>query len=166
MVISAISGGITDLSFHAVGYAWKIVNCFLRAAYSLTLRRVMDVAKQETKSGNLNEFSMVLLNNLLSLPLGLLLIIFFNEWDYLYSSPILRIPVFWVVAFNVLGFALQPVERSCRSFAADADEILSDCTDRFVGSVPTTSPDYQPSLLIIWVLSIMFSLPNLYVKFM
>jgi len=49
MVISAISGGITDLSFHVVGYAWQIANCFLTAAYSLTLRRVMDVVKQQTK---------------------------------------------------------------------------------------------------------------------
>lgn len=109
MVISAISGGITDLSFHVVGYAWQIVNCFLTAAYSLTLRRVMDVAKQQTKSGNLNEFSMVLLNNLLSLPLGLSLIIVSNEWEYLYSSPVLRIPVFWVVATSsgLLGLAIS-----------------------------------------------------------
>jgi GDP-mannose transporter len=49
----------------------------------LTLRRVMDTAKQVTKSGNLNEFSMVLLNNTLSLPLGFLLIVVFNEVDYL-----------------------------------------------------------------------------------
>lgn len=109
MVISAISGGITDLSFHVVGYAWQIVNCFLTAAYSLTLRRVMDVAKQQTKSGNLNEFSMVLLNNLLSLPLGLSLIIVSNEWEYLYSSPVLRIPAFWVVATSsgLLGLAIS-----------------------------------------------------------
>ncbi|KAK6924252.1 Sugar phosphate transporter domain [Dillenia turbinata] len=73
MIISAISGGITDLSFHAVGYMWQILNCFLTASYSLTLRRVMDTAKQATKSGNLSEFSMVLLNNTLSLPLGILL---------------------------------------------------------------------------------------------
>ncbi|EEF39540.1 GDP-mannose transporter, putative [Ricinus communis] len=83
MIISAISGGITDLSFHAVGYAWQITNCFLTASYSLTLRRVMDTAKQVTKSGNLNEFSMVLLNNTLSLPLGIILIFVFNEVEYL-----------------------------------------------------------------------------------
>ncbi|WOL12310.1 GDP-mannose transporter GONST1-like isoform X1 [Canna indica] len=83
MIISAISGGMTDLSFHVVGYAWQVVNCFLSASYSLTLRRVMDTAKQVTKSGNLNEFSMVLLNNTLSVPLGLLLIIAFDEVEYL-----------------------------------------------------------------------------------
>lgn len=52
MVTSAISGGITDLSFHAVGYAWQIVNCFCTSAYSLRLRKVMDLAKQKTVSGD------------------------------------------------------------------------------------------------------------------
>jgi hypothetical protein len=36
-VISAISGGVTDLSFHAVGYAWQILNCFCTSAYSVSL---------------------------------------------------------------------------------------------------------------------------------
>ncbi|XAR73180.1 hypothetical protein NMG60_11007063 [Bertholletia excelsa] len=109
MIISAISGGITDLSFHAVGYAWQIVNCFLTASYSLTLRRVMDTAKQVTKSGNLNEFSMVLLNNTLSLPLGVLLIFTFKEVDYLSKTPLLRMPTFWfVITFSgFLGLAIS-----------------------------------------------------------
>lgn len=109
MIISAISGGITDLSFHAVGYAWQVINCFLTASYSLTLRRVMDTAKQVTKSGNLNEFSMVLLNNTLSLPLGLLLIFVFNEVDYLSTTPLLRMPIFWlVITFSgILGLAIS-----------------------------------------------------------
>lgn len=34
-IISAVSGGITDLSFHAVGYTWQIINCFLTASYSV-----------------------------------------------------------------------------------------------------------------------------------
>ncbi|XP_041005745.1 GDP-mannose transporter GONST1 isoform X2 [Juglans microcarpa x Juglans regia] len=109
MIISAISGGITDLSFHAVGYAWQIINCFLTASYSLTLRRLMDTAKQVTKSGNLNEFSMVLLNNTLSLPLGILLIFIFNEVDYLTRTPLLRLPTFWFVMTlsGVLGLAIS-----------------------------------------------------------
>ncbi|CAM8915828.1 unnamed protein product [Rhodiola kirilowii] len=109
MIISAISGGITDLSFHAVGYAWQIANCFLTASYSLTLRRVMDTAKQVTKSGNLNEFSMVLLNNTLSLPLGIVLIFIFNEVDYLYKTPLLRMPIFWMVMTfsGILGLAIS-----------------------------------------------------------
>lgn len=109
MIISAISGGITDMSFHAVGYTWQIINCFLTASYSLTLRRVMDTAKQVTKSGNLNEFSMVLLNNTLSLPLGILLIFMFNEVDYLFQTPLLRMPMFWFVmtSSGFLGLAIS-----------------------------------------------------------
>ncbi|OVA07497.1 hypothetical protein BVC80_8509g6 [Macleaya cordata] len=109
MILSAISGGITDLSFHAVGYTWQIINCFLTASYSLTLRRVMDTAKQVTKSGNLNEFSMVLLNNTLSLPLGVLLIFVFNEVDYLSQTPLLKMPVFWLVmtSSGLLGLAIS-----------------------------------------------------------
>ncbi|XP_057979972.1 GDP-mannose transporter GONST1 [Malania oleifera] len=109
MIISAITGGITDLSFHAVGYTWQIINCFLTASYSLTLRRVMDTAKLVTKSGNLNEFSMVLLNNTLSLPLGVLLIFVFNEVDYLSKTPLLRLPIFWfLMTFSgFLGLAIS-----------------------------------------------------------
>ncbi|XP_047334590.1 GDP-mannose transporter GONST1-like [Impatiens glandulifera] len=109
MIISAISGGITDLSFHSVGYAWQFANCLLTASYSLILRRVMDTAKQVTKSGNLNEFSMVLLNNTLSLPLGIVLIFVFNEVDYLSQTPLLRIPTFWLVMTlsGFLGLAIS-----------------------------------------------------------
>lgn len=52
----------------------------------LTLRRIMDTAKQVTKSGHLDEFSMVLLNNTLSLPLGIVLVFLFNEVDYLATT--------------------------------------------------------------------------------
>ncbi|XP_042487725.1 GDP-mannose transporter GONST1-like [Macadamia integrifolia] len=109
MIISAISGGITDLSFHAIGYMWQMINCFLTASYSLTLRRVMDTAKQVTRSGNLNEFSMVLLNNILSLPLGILLIFVFNEVDFLYNTPLLKMPMFWLVltSSGLLGLAIS-----------------------------------------------------------
>ncbi|KAL2906818.1 GDP-mannose transporter GONST1 [Bienertia sinuspersici] len=69
----------------------------------LTLRRVMDTAKQVTQSGNLNEFTMVLLNNTLSLPLGVLLIFIFNEVDYLYETPLLKLPSFWLV-MTLSGF--------------------------------------------------------------
>ncbi|KAK6138249.1 hypothetical protein DH2020_027996 [Rehmannia glutinosa] len=108
-IISAISGGFTDLSFHAIGYTWQFINCFLTASYSLTLRRLMDTAKQVTKSGDLNEFSMVMLNNSLSLPLGILLIFVFNEVDYLSETPLLRLPTFWLVMTfsGFLGLAIS-----------------------------------------------------------
>ncbi|ONK62051.1 uncharacterized protein A4U43_C08F36290 [Asparagus officinalis] len=109
MIISAVSGGVTDLSFDAVGYTWQIMNCILTASYSLTLRRVMDTAKQSTRSGSLNEVSMVLLNNSLSLPFGIFLILFFNEWEYVQKADVIRIPMFWVLstASGIIGLSIS-----------------------------------------------------------
>ncbi|GAV74464.1 TPT domain-containing protein [Cephalotus follicularis] len=109
MIISAVSGGITDLSFDTAGYTWQIINCVLTASYSLTLRRVMDKAKQFTRSGSLNEVSMVLLNNLLSLPFGIFLILLFGEWEYVINVDVVRLPMFWVVATasGLLGLAIS-----------------------------------------------------------
>ncbi|MBA0735606.1 hypothetical protein Gogos_019441 [Gossypium gossypioides] len=108
-IISAVSGGITDLSFDAKGYTWQILNCILTAAYSLTLRLVMDKAKQATKSGSLNNMSMVLLNNLLSLPFAVFLIFILNEWEYVITTDVIKLPVFWVVATasGLLGLAIS-----------------------------------------------------------
>ncbi|XP_061373426.1 GDP-mannose transporter GONST2-like [Gastrolobium bilobum] len=109
MIISAVTGGITDLSFDAVGYAWQIINCVLTASYSLTLRWVMDEAKKSTKSGSLNEVSMVLLNNLLSLPFAIIMIFLFGEWDYVIHADVVKLPVFWVVATasGLLGLSIS-----------------------------------------------------------
>lgn len=46
----------------------------------------MDRAKQLTKSGSLNEVSMVLLNNMLSLPFAIILILVFDEWHYVINA--------------------------------------------------------------------------------
>ncbi|XP_011624830.1 GDP-mannose transporter GONST2 [Amborella trichopoda] len=109
MIISAISGGITDLTFDGMGYAWQALNCILTASYALTLRRIMDIAKQTTKSGTLNEVSMVLLNNSLSLPFALFLIILSREWEYVFGLDVISTPVFWVVttASGLLGLAIS-----------------------------------------------------------
>ncbi|KAF8010385.1 hypothetical protein BT93_J1114 [Corymbia citriodora subsp. variegata] len=109
MIISAISGGVTDLSFDSVGYAWQFLNCVLTASYSLTLRRVMDKAKLLTRSGSLNEVSMVLLNNLLSLPFAIFLILLFGEWQYIVNTDVIRMPMFWVVATasGLFGLAIS-----------------------------------------------------------
>ncbi|KAI5673778.1 hypothetical protein M9H77_14142 [Catharanthus roseus] len=52
---------------------------------------------------------MVLLNNTLSLPLGILLIFMVNEVDYLSRTPLLRLPSFWVVMTlsGFLGLAIS-----------------------------------------------------------
>ncbi|ESW18721.1 hypothetical protein PHAVU_006G064700 [Phaseolus vulgaris] len=109
MIISAVSGGITDLSFDTVGYAWQIINCVLTASYSLTLRWVMDEAKRSTKSGSLKEVSMVLLNNLLSLPFAIILIFLFGEWHYVIHADVVKLPMFWVVATasGLLGLSIS-----------------------------------------------------------
>ncbi|OIT02269.1 PREDICTED: GDP-mannose transporter GONST2-like [Nicotiana attenuata] len=109
MIISAISGGITDLSFDGTGYAWQSVNCILTAGYSLTLRHVMDRAKQFTKSGSLNEVSMVLLNNGISIPFAIGLIFLFDEWNYVINADVIKIPMFWVAATasGLLGLAIS-----------------------------------------------------------
>ncbi|KAL8236711.1 hypothetical protein R6Q59_017792 [Mikania micrantha] len=109
MIISAVTGGVTDLSFDATGYTWQLVNCILTASYSLTLRRIMDAARSVTKSGSLNEVSMVLLNNLISLPFGALLVIIFDEWTYVMNVDVVKIPMFWVVATvsGLLGLAIS-----------------------------------------------------------
>nr|XP_029120735.1 GDP-mannose transporter GONST1 isoform X2 [Elaeis guineensis] len=109
MIVSALCGGITDLTFHAVGYTWQFMNCIFTASYSLILRWKMDTAKQLTQSGSLNEVSMVLLNNSLSLPFAVFLIILFNEWEYVYKADVIRMPIFWVVATasGLLGLAIS-----------------------------------------------------------
>ncbi|CAL4928166.1 unnamed protein product [Urochloa decumbens] len=109
MIVSAVCGGVTDLSFHLIGYTWQILNCFLTAGYSLTLRRLMDTAKQSTKSGSLNEVSMVLLNNALSIPFALILVVVFNEWEYVCQAEVITEPMFWVVATasGLLGLAIS-----------------------------------------------------------
>lgn len=55
----------------------------------LTLRHVMDRAKQFTKSGSLNEVSMVLLNNGISIPFAIGLIFLFDEWNYVINAYVL-----------------------------------------------------------------------------
>ncbi|KAH0724512.1 hypothetical protein KY284_000377 [Solanum tuberosum] len=148
MIVSAVSGGITDLSFHATGYAWQIINCFLTASYSLTLRRIMDTAKQVTKSGNLDEFSMVLLNNTLSLPLGLLLVLVFNEVDYLSTTPLLQLPTFWIVITlsGFLGLAisftsmwfLHQTSATTYSLVGSLNKIPLSVAGIFLFNVPTS----------------------------
>lgn len=101
-------------------YLFQVLNTdsfLLWFIMQLTLRRVMDTAKQVTKSGDLNEFSMVLLNNTLSLPLGILLIFLVDEVDYLYRTWVFlsfHIKVFFssmtlFLSFFLLFISLHPL---------------------------------------------------------
>ncbi|KAK6138282.1 hypothetical protein DH2020_027973 [Rehmannia glutinosa] len=105
--LSIVFDSIIFLSRHKNLFSVKSVRLML--LLYLTLRRLMDTAKQVTKSGDLNEFSMVMLNNSLSLPLGILLIFVFNEVDYLSETPLLRLPTFWLVMTfsGFLGLAIS-----------------------------------------------------------
>ena len=110
MILSAGCAGYTDLSFHASGYMWQGLNCCLTAAYSLVLRHSMGAVRELTpNNAPLGEFTMVLLNSLLSLPFGLLLVIAFGEWEYVLHSPLLRKMDFWVAITlsGCLGLAIS-----------------------------------------------------------
>lgn len=107
MLLSAVSGAITDLSFDAAGYFWQIVNCFVTAAYSLRVR-----ATKETMpgGGQLGEVSMVFLNNLLAMPLLLCLSLVNGEMVVLVKDQKgIWEPGFLVVAVmtGVLGFFIS-----------------------------------------------------------
>lgn len=77
MVISALTGAMTDLRFDAVGYAWQLVNCVFTSAYALYLSGAMDRVAPYTSDGKrLGEFSMVFYNNALSIgPVVLLMLV-------------------------------------------------------------------------------------------
>lgn len=166
MIISAISGGITDLAFNAVGYTWQIINCFLTASYSLTLRRVMETAKQVTQSGNMDEFSMVLLNNTLSLPIGLFLVLVFNEVDYLSRTPLLKLPIFWMlltlsgflglaISFTSMWF-LHQTGATTYSLVGSLNKIPLSVTGILLFKVPTSLQN-SASILIGLVAGVFFA---------
>ncbi|XP_057801029.1 GDP-mannose transporter GONST1-like isoform X3 [Salvia miltiorrhiza] len=166
MIISAISGGFTDLSFHVTGYTWQFINCFLTASYSLTLRRLMDTAKQVTKSGDLNEFSMVMLNNSLSLPLGIFLVIVFNEVDYLLQTPLLRSPSFWLmmtfsgflglgISFTSMWF-LHQTGATTYSLVGSLNKIPLSITGILLFKVPT-SLENSASILFGLLAGVLFA---------
>lgn len=110
MALSALCGGLTDLTFSARGYFWQMVNCAAAAGYSLAMRGTMDRVAPLTASGaRMDELSMVFYNNLLSLPLVLLLAAGNGELGRLAAEPDLRDARFLVVAAlsAAIGFAIS-----------------------------------------------------------
>jgi GDP-mannose transporter len=110
MLVSALCGAATDLTFNAAGYAWQIVNCVFTAAYSLYLRGAMDRVSQYTSDGGrLSEPSMVFYNNLLSLPFVLGVMSLTGELRGVWAEPDLRNPYFLAtaVASGVLGYGIS-----------------------------------------------------------
>ena len=110
MLMSALFGAYTDAQFHAIGYTWQAINCFLTAAYSLYLSGTMDRVKPLTETKErMSEFSMVYYNNLLSLGPILILIFYFGEYQRLPYEAALMDPAFQTVAFlgGLLGFGIS-----------------------------------------------------------
>ena len=110
MLVSAICGAFTDLSFNGAGYFWQMVNCGFTAAYSLYMRGAMDRVASVTSDGKkLGEFSMVFYNNLLSLPFIAGMMLFTGEVHTIWNEPDLHNPSFLAVALlsGLLGFAIS-----------------------------------------------------------
>jgi len=95
MALSAACGAITDINFNAAGYAWQLLNCFCTAGYSLTLRGAMDKVVPFTRhQARMNGLSMVMYNNLLSLPLLVLVAVLNGEIFTVFKEQSLRDPRF------------------------------------------------------------------------
>lgn len=110
MVVSALCGAATDLTFDLRGYFWQMMNCGFTAAYSLYLRGVMDRVAVVTSTGRkLDEFSMVFYNNLLSMPFILFLMAAGGEVTSVWSEPDLFNSRFLLVATlsGMLGFLIS-----------------------------------------------------------
>jgi GDP-mannose transporter len=110
MLVSAAVGAYTDLSFTWSGYGWQILNCGATSAYALYLRSVMDrVAEHTTDRRRMDEFSMVLYNNALSIPPVLVLMLVFGEHRGLLAQPALSNPAFGAVAVlgGIIGFGIS-----------------------------------------------------------
>lgn len=93
MVVAAVMAGLNDLEFSVVGYAWTLANCLSSSGYVLYAQFVM-------RHTTLSTFGKVYYNNVLALPLVLLLDFFvfgdfvrlltypdvhkFFEWDFVF----------------------------------------------------------------------------------
>lgn len=73
MVMGSILGGFNDLTFNARGYFWMALNSASNAAYLLYM-------KSTIKSIGFGDFDSVFYNNVLSLPILLVLSFIFEDW--------------------------------------------------------------------------------------
>lgn len=102
MVVSVFTGGITDINFSWKGYTWQMVNNVFTAGYALYLSRVTEKVSSHTHDHKpLNQLSMVYYNNMLSLPLTLLLVLLRVEFVGFWQQKALYDPSFQALA--VLG---------------------------------------------------------------
>ena len=74
MVMGSVVGGFNDLTFNARGYFWMILNSASNAAYLLYMKGAI-------KAIGFNDFDSVFYNNVLSLPILLVLSLIFEDWN-------------------------------------------------------------------------------------
>ncbi|KAJ2664860.1 GDP-mannose transporter into the lumen of the Golgi [Coemansia sp. RSA 1200] len=73
MVLSSIVGAWNDISFTGWGYFWMTLNCFTSATFVIHMRKVI-------KQVNFQDFDTVYFNNLLTLPLYIVLSLVQENW--------------------------------------------------------------------------------------
>ncbi|WIA14498.1 hypothetical protein OEZ85_003019 [Tetradesmus obliquus] len=110
MIGSVFGGGVTDTQFSWVGYSWQMVNNVFTAGYALYLSRVTERVSTATHDHKpLNQMSMVYYNNMLSLPLTLLLVLLHAEFVGFWKQEALYQPSFQALAVlsGLCGFAIS-----------------------------------------------------------
>eukprot|EP00276_Gloeochaete_wittrockiana_P008371 CAMPEP_0184662572 /NCGR_PEP_ID=MMETSP0308-20130426/43861_1 /TAXON_ID=38269 /ORGANISM="Gloeochaete witrockiana, Strain SAG 46.84" /LENGTH=225 /DNA_ID=CAMNT_0027104693 /DNA_START=495 /DNA_END=1172 /DNA_ORIENTATION=- len=102
MVLSAGVTGYTDVEFSSVGYVWLALNCMFTAGYVLAIRGSM-------LKTHLGELGMTTYNNLVSMPLVLILMYCSNEFKLVFHDPIVHDPQFQtaLLVTGVAGFLLS-----------------------------------------------------------
>eukprot|EP00878_Enallax_costatus_P027595 GHUV01029727.1.p1 GENE.GHUV01029727.1~~GHUV01029727.1.p1 ORF type:complete len:378 (+),score=84.17 GHUV01029727.1:231-1364(+) len=110
MVLSVFTGSMTDINFSWRGYAWQMVNNVFTAGYALYLSRVTEKVSSHTHDHKpLNQLSMVYYNNMLSLPLTVLLVLLRAEFVGFWQQKALYDPSFQALAVlgGLLGFVIS-----------------------------------------------------------
>ncbi|KAJ2162198.1 GDP-mannose transporter into the lumen of the Golgi [Coemansia sp. RSA 552] len=74
MVMSSLVGAWNDLTFTANGYFWMSANCLASATFVIHMRKVI-------KQVNFQDFDTVYFNNLLTLPLYVVLSLIQEDWS-------------------------------------------------------------------------------------
>lgn len=96
MVVGAIVAGVSDLSFSLPGYCWMTVLIFSTAAYLLSIRTL-------NSGSGMNQETLLWHNNLMGLPIMLLMLVFSGELPQIPHFPQLYDPYF--MAFLLLSAA-------------------------------------------------------------
>lgn len=109
-IVAAVLSGMSDLSFDAAGYAWMALNCLCSSTYGLSTRGVM-------KREGLDQFGAAFFNNLLGIPLLIMICLANGEIPAVFELPQLRSAgcIAAVLFTGVIGFLLQLASLWCIS---------------------------------------------------